>query len=490
MSRALLGLIVLFAPLTALAGGIPILDGQGTGNTAQVDSNYNMHVVQPTTPSQAGYGQITDSDADPADVYGVRHYGGLKTATASELWHYIEDGTTIDSQMVVQSTTTMTIGQATGWLTLNSGSSVATSAYAIVSSAHRFEITSNISISAWFTFQMPQTTQQNQTYEFGLFNAATAVAPTDGVYFRLNASNQFYAVSTFNSIDSLSSPLSLPTVGVTHEALIVKLGDRSQFYIDGTLVATVQESTGQQPSMTFVHMLPFTARTYTGGSAPASASQLKIGQVLISADGAIDIPWGWKCTAQHGAWGTPGTGYTQTAQWTNSTEPSAAALSNTAAGYTALGGNYNLASVAGGNSDYLLFNYVMPGGGYNLYITHIHISMCNQGAAVATTPSSFKWALGIDNTAASLATPDAFTTAGYAPRRIPLSAAQSFTVGQLAGQCAPDVDIPLEGAPIVVQAPAQGTARNVGVILREYVGTATGSETYNGIVMINGCFGR
>lgn len=47
---------------------------------------------------------------------------------------------------------------------------------------------------------------------------------------------------------------------------------------------------------------------------------------------------------------------------TNSTAPTSATLSNTAAGYTTLGGRFQFAAVAGAATDYALFGFQVPAG--------------------------------------------------------------------------------------------------------------------------------
>lgn len=120
--------------------------------------------------------------------------------------------------------------------------------------------------------------------------------------------------------------------------------------------------------------------------------------------------------------------------------PASATLSNTAAGYTTLGGQF-------------------------------------QFAAVATTPTVLQWALGVGSTAVSLATTEA--AAARAPRRITLGT-QAFPVGAAIGADAGKrIDVNLD-APVVVE---PGTFLHI--ILKMPVGTATASQIIRGVVGIN-----
>jgi hypothetical protein len=169
---------------------------------------------------------------------------------------------------------------------------------------------------------------------------------------------------------------------------------------------------------------------------------------------------------------------TQTANHANSSSPSSASLSNTAAGYTTLGGRWQFAAVGGAATDYALFAYQVPTG-YRLRIKGIAISTVNTGAAVATTATILDWSLAVNSTAVSLATTD--SDPAYGPRRIALGV-QSFVSGAAIGAVANDLWRTFENAPIVQ------AGRYVHVILQMPVATATGSQVIRGDVMIDAAF--
>lgn len=76
----------------------------------------------------------------------------------------------------------------------------------------------------------------------------------------------------------------------------------------------------------------------------------------------------------------------------NSTAPTSATLSNTAAGYATLGGRFQFAAVAGAATDYALFAIAVPTGSKFL-CEGIHIELYNTVVAVATTPTIFEWSM-------------------------------------------------------------------------------------------------
>jgi hypothetical protein len=153
----------------------------------------------------------------------------------------------------------------------------------------------------------------------------------------------------------------------------------------------------------------------------------------------------------------------QLATWANSAAPSAATLSNTAAGYTTLGGLFRFTPVAGAATDYALFGYQNVST-HRLIISGVAISLA-VGTAIGATADVNQWGLGINSTAVSLATTDSGST--YGPRRIALGT-QGFPASAAAGTAAPDI-VRLFDAPLIVE-----PSRYVHVILRRTNGTTTG----------------
>jgi hypothetical protein len=165
----------------------------------------------------------------------------------------------------------------------------------------------------------------------------------------------------------------------------------------------------------------------------------------------------------------------QLANWTNSTAPDSATLSNTAAGYATLGGLWQAAALAGAATDYCLFAYAVPSG-MNLYITGIHISpTIVTGAANATTATICQWGLGLGAAAVSLA------TSGIA--RVPVGFQSCLASLAIGGQIGPAIEVAFPTPHVV----AGGDYARV--ILTIPVCTATSSEVLRGAVGINGFFG-
>lgn len=168
----------------------------------------------------------------------------------------------------------------------------------------------------------------------------------------------------------------------------------------------------------------------------------------------------------------------QTGNHANSAAPSSASLSNTAAGYTTLGGKWQFAAVGGAETDYALFAYQVPAT-HRLWVNGIDISAINTGAAVATSAHVLEWALGINSTAVSLATTDSGST--YGPRRVQIG---THALAIAAAIAAPFVDISSKWSrPLIIQ-----PSRYLHVILKMPIATATVSQIIRGQVNIDGIF--
>lgn len=165
----------------------------------------------------------------------------------------------------------------------------------------------------------------------------------------------------------------------------------------------------------------------------------------------------------------------QAAQWANSAAPAAATLSNTAAGYTTLGGLFRFVPVAGAETDYALFGFQVPTT-HRFFCSGVAIG-AYVSTALGATLETLQWALGINSTAVSLATTDSGNTFG--PRRIALGS-QNFAASAAAGVVAPEI-VRQFLAPQIIE-----PGRFLHTILRIPSGTTTGE--IRGTVTFDGYF--
>lgn len=171
----------------------------------------------------------------------------------------------------------------------------------------------------------------------------------------------------------------------------------------------------------------------------------------------------------------------QLSSYANSTNPTAAAPSNTALTAnlpSGLGGQGSVTAAVAAVTDGIWGSYQVPAGtvavqGRRLVVRGVKVDAVNTGAAVATTATTIQFALAFGHTAVSLATAEAATT--KAPRRVTLGY-MSWPVGAAIGQGPQSGPIIVDfgDAPIFVN-----PGEFVQLIGKFLVGTATASQTIN-----------
>lgn len=223
--------------------------------------------------------------------------------------------------------------------------------------------------------------------------------------------------------------------------------------------------------------IPSFYRLYAEGSAPPAAPQLMMAGVAVVQKDSLTQK-GWRdivaCMGYDGS--TSPTAYTQLANYANNAAPTSATLSNTAAGYTNLGGQFQWAAVTGAETDYALFGWQNPSP-YTFVCTGIKIDTWNMGAAAAATPTLLQWGMGFNSSAVSLA-----TGAPYTPMRVTIGQQQLVASAAIGIQFSPPV-VWTPGTPKVVR-----PGRFLHVILKSLVSAATASEIIRGTCVIDGYF--
>ena len=481
-----------------MASGIPIQGSSGV--IANVDPNGNLNATLPTTAAQAGYaalgGVVSDGTAFPTNA--PRQLRRIETSDSfrvragvdSALFSATFPASALDLGVWNQSTATMTIAVAGGFCNLNSGNSVATTVDAILKTYRCFPLYQDLATRFDCCFSIPVAPQANTVMEWGLFFGATTAGPTDGALFRINGAGNFIAVTNFNGTENTQDLGAMMTPATRYEFSIVTDTNTAYYYINNNLACTLPVPPAGAIT-TAASAQPVCFRIYNTGSAPAIANQMKIASANVTLlDGGAGRLWPLSMVGMGGnaIQNTVGGGTTgQTANYVNITAPASAALSNTAAGYTTLGGQWQFAAVGGAETDYALFAYLNPAAtvlvpGRSLYISGVRIDTVNTGAAVATTATVLQWGIGVGSTAVTLV--GTVDSAGVKIVRRAALGIQTFAIGAAIGAS------PLPG-PIDTQF-ASPMVVNPGeyfhVILKMPVATATGSQIVRGTCFINGFF--
>lgn len=471
-----------------------IVKSGDSANLASVDANGNLAIVTPSVMNETGYmvmvGENHDGGAtglpDPVRrAMRVTPDGRLRTGIDQIQWEDTFNHTIIDTSAYQCVTATATLALSGGYWVFNSGNSVASAAVARVQTYRTFQLTASGTNEIVFRARFNVALQANSVVEMGLGFAATTATPTDGVYFKVNTSGSLVGVVNVNGTETTTTLSFAPVPNENNFYRIVQDQDQAEFYINGHLYGSISIA-NTSAATSFTRAMPLLMRCYNA-AVVSTAFRLEVSDIaVISRDLANNRLWS-TCRAgmeQSSINNARGATAGQTANYANTAAPTSATLSNTAAGYTTLGGQFQFAAVAGAETDYALFGFQVTApsaaaAGKNLVIRGIRIDTMNLGAAVATSATVLQWGLGIGATAVSLATADSATAGTRAARRITLGI-QAFPIGAAIGSVASPVDVNLD-APLYV---AAGTF--VHVILKMPVGTATASQIVRGTVMING----
>jgi hypothetical protein len=409
------------------------------------------------------------------------------------------EGIIVNTGIFQQILATATTTQASGFMTVNGGSSVTSGHGNFIRTYRHFPTYGTFPGYVDMWIRETGHDSVNTISEWGLLyiTAVATATPLDGVFFRRLSGGALRAVINYNgtetetTIDTTNVPArdgtgSYIQTEVSHY-LIVFHNDVIRFWINDVLVASV-DCPGNQQGFTNSSNLPLGFRVVNTGTVTPTARQLHIGFINVSlGDQTTNKPWSHAlCGMGQSSYQTQtGTAVAQTTNWTNSTAPANATLSNTAASYTTLGGQYQFAAGATNETDWALFAYQNPVGtvalsGKTLYISAIRISKIILTGAAAVNPTFFFWAAAVGSSAVSLATADSTTTAS--PKRIPLGV-QSFLAAAPIGTSSDGFDIDFDNAPLVVPA---GTFFHI--ILKQLNGAATASLVWRGQVTVMGYF--
>jgi hypothetical protein len=409
----------------------------------------------------------------------IDRFGGQALAWHTPLLHESFEGTTINPIRWTVTATTMAATQSTvAGLTMNSGSITTVTTGYMLQSTRRFLKNQRSPLQAKLRARLNRV--NNNVMELGFGDAATFNgANTAGAYWQVTSGGVVQPVLTFNSVDITGANIAGSLNTANYYTFDVLFDDDEAVYVcqdtsTGLIISrqSIPLSLTQQRLLSATQ-LPVMVRCYNSGVAPASAPQLILTDVYVLAlDANQNKPWSHVVSAFDRA--TPLNPFTgaQIGQWANSAAPANATLSNTAAGYTTLGGLFAFAAVAGAATDYALFGFQVPTPA-NLMVTGIDIDTWNTGAAVATTPTLLVWGAAVGSTAVSLATATV-NRIGLGAQSLPVAAA----IGAKAERVSKQFQTPLNCS----------AARFLHIILRMPVGTATASQVVAGMVNIEGYF--
>lgn len=474
------------------------IEGNTSGNVAEVDATNHLKVVGTTDPTAMG-GSLIFSQNDAGVVTGTQY--ALSPETDDDYRLRVAHEQLMDTETFnytaqntgkhLYYTTTMTNAWTANGLqtnsgaitTINTGSRFSTWAFfPLYGAAHLYvEFEASFSTSTFPT---------NTTIDFGVGIGATTTpfAPTDGAYFRV-LSTGLWGVINFNGTETVVGPLVssfgganwAPTIGQKYQFLISITEREVEFWIDGNLMGDIPVPSSQgQPFQSSA--LPVYVRHAIGGTAASAAIQMLISDYTVTTGGPNIIEtlgitgnraWG---SYQGLSGGTMG----GLATFANSTNPTAAAPSNTA--LTAnlpggLGGQGNVTAAVAAATDGIWSSYQVPAGtvavqGKRLKLTGVKVDAVNLGAAVATTATAIQFSLAFGHSAVSMATTETGTSQTKAPRRIALGY-MYWNIGAPAGATPQNGPVTMTFTNPVYVNPGEFIA----LVGKFVAGTATASQT-------------
>jgi hypothetical protein len=438
-----------------------------------------MHFNEGDQPTGVGGAGILQMGLNDEMILPIRmdRMGSTAIATNQPLFTDSFEGTTINPIRWTITATTMAATQSSiAGITMNSGTITTINTGYMLKSNRAFLKSQRQPLLTKIRLRPEH--YNNSVMEFGFGDASTFNGVnTTGAYWQITPTGVLQPVITYNSVDIIGSDArSLIDITKYYTFDVYADDDEATFTIQDTSSGLIINKQTIKLPLTAQRLLsssqlPVMVRVYNTGVAPATAPKLYLEDIYVyNLDGNNNASINDVYALMHrSAMDNVFTGV-QAAAWANSAEPASATLSNTAAGYTTLGGKFQFAAVAGAVTDYCLFGFQVPSPA-TLVVTDIEIETWNTGAAVATTASLLTWAAGANFTAVSLATATG--------NRVGLGA-QSLPVGAAVGALATPINRSFK-TPIVT-----GPGRWFNIILRMPVGTATALQIIAGMVNING----
>jgi len=443
--------------------------GGVSGNKAEVDSNNNVKVNLPTTPTQAGFTQLTDvwTTSVPSTARKARItvdgdlYTGQRQIVYRTDFNNAVATTPMSSQWLAEATT-MAMAVNGGFLRLNSGSITTVTTGVQMHSCRTFNIEDGAAIAGRFTVKTNNGAVTNKQFDLG-FGMSVPVAgqgnnPIEFTGFRWTTGGAFIGVLEY-SVGGASTAITVNLNGgvpladsVTHAYEVIITNDHVEFWIDNVYANTISMASAGS-GLFKANGYPLFMRAFNSASAPALAPSLDIADVSVLRLGpGVDIPQQFRqvLAGRHSLYQQ--TGLTATDGSTalvpaSGTAPTAGVGSNTATTFTGLGGVYRctLTGVTGAHVNVILSDYTNPNvpvavgaanDARNLVITDIMISPTVVSTALTGGGFIGTYFVAVGGSAVSLATTTANGTtavATKAPRILMLTATDNFAATAAAG---------------------------------------------------------
>jgi len=478
--------------------------GSSTGNGAEVTAANYLKTITETNvianPGNVGAGRVfTELDGgyitaapillSPELDADYRTRAGMDTMLDEVMFNY----TLQDTGKHQGVTTTMVPSWAAGQYIPNSTSITTTTTGTYLQTYATFPNVGANTLSGDVTMSFSAQPSANNFVEFGFtpnITSATA-SPSDGVFFRLSSAG-LQGVSSINGTETNTAIFTgaggvgtwTYTNSKRYQFIIYMSAVDAKFWVnDGTgavLLGSIALPTGNGRINLGAGVRWFMGQRITGG-AGGTALQAAFNGYSVRL-GGLNATSSLAQTGNrlYGSYqGLGGGTMGGLATYPNSTNPTAAAPSNTA--LTAnlpggLGGQGVVTAAVAAATDGIWSEYGVTLNtvniqGRRLVVTGVRVDAINTGAAVATTATTLQFSLAFGHTAVSLATAEAANA--KAPRRIALGF-MNWPIGAAIG-AGPDkgpIWVDFSSAPIYVN-----PGERIALVGKFVAGTATASQT-------------
>ena len=475
------------------------LAGNTSGNVAEVSASGELLTSGGSAVKEdAGFAVMTCENSDGTYIGGIPYResplvtGDKRLAVGLDTpsFDYDFNSTISNSNIWKTSFTTQTITASSGFLNLNANSTVGTTTYCYYQTWKHFIVRGNAGLHVSFGVQNSLAIPTNQIFEGGLFLGVVNTLPLDGVFFRWTSAGLTGVVS-YSATETTQLFTYTPTTGVSFGLSMVIYDNEVEFWVqpqgsDPKLLGEIAvPSANGSPFLTQSLPLCFSNRNSGAVTSPAiikvATCHVDIRDInLQKSYNHQQAAMGMHCSVLPDGSTIPTTG-AKSSLWANNTAPTAAAITNTSAAFTGLGGIVAVLPTLAAATDGVLISYQNPVGGVaqtprTLYITGVSL----QGAVsviLAGGPVIYTYALAYGHTAVSLAaaqTASFATATSKAPVIVPLGAIDSFAVTAAVGVIGQRL-VSTFDSPIVVNPGEfiQVVARNIGTV------TTTGAITFD-----------
>lgn len=383
--------------------------------------------------------------------------------------------------------TTMTAVQTAGVMTLNNSGITTLAGTALMTSRMPCGYWTGFGVTSECIVALSIAHPAGVTAEWGFGYAVGTAVPTDGAFFRLNATQEFRAVVSYGGTEVQSPTIDQEILGGPGQfnQFLTVINDSSVvFFINDEWVATIPRPTGAGTSLISGGGRQFFRITNT--VAPAIAQKLLIGSSgFIVNDSNLNIPLpiqmglGGKSATQ-----TPvGVAQGNNSKWTLNTDAvTAVPTGTTAALGTGFGGVFKETNSLALNTDGIIASYQCPIDssalpGQSLVVYGFTVSSYVQ-AVLTGGGYNEEWGLAYGHTSVSLATAE--SASSKAPRRV-FGAARFVAAAAAVTTQLTDIKVALS-SPVVVM-----PGEFLQVVVRKY-GTVGLTGDIKHVIAIDGHF--